>query len=125
MREYKSTPEERARAKAWYEENKERALANAAAYRADNKDKIRWREVAKRYGVSEYEYVCMLDDQDGHCALCPATERDGRGGPLCVDHDHATGKVRGLLCGACNHGLGKFQDDPARLRAAADYIEEA
>lgn len=45
--------------------------------------------------------------------------------PICVDHDHTTGKVRGLLCHGCNHGIGSLKDDPAMLRAAADYLEEA
>ena len=125
MREYKSTPAERARAKAWYEANKERALAQRKVYAEANKDQRRWKEVARKYDITEYEYLCMLDDQGGHCALCPSTVADRRGGPLHVDHDHVTGKVRGLLCGPCNHGIGKFQDDPARLRAAADYLEEA
>lgn len=51
------------------------------------------------------------------CALC------GTGEFLVVDHDHATGKRREALCAGCNSGLGFFQDDPALLRAAADYIE--
>ncbi|QOC59453.1 endonuclease VII [Microbacterium phage AnnaLie] len=52
------------------------------------------------------------------CAVCGATHKRFH-----VDHDHATGQVRGLLCGPCNQTLGLMQDDPARLRAAAAYLE--
>jgi len=60
--------------------------------------------------------------QSGLCAICqqpPAPESRG----LAVDHDHATGAVRALLCQPCNLGLGFFADNPVALRAAADYIE--
>ena len=58
----------------------------------------------------------MLRNQGGVCAICqtaPAAH---------VDHDHATGAVRALLCFNCNGGLGQFKDDPTALRAAADYV---
>jgi len=63
--------------------------------------------------------------QGGVCALCAAPFRGwGRGDRrLMVDHDHETGGVRGLLCGDCNTAIGRFGDDPVRLRAAAEYIE--
>ena len=59
----------------------------------------------------------MLEEQAGLCAICrraPAAH---------VDHDHLTGAVRALLCFNCNGGLGQFKDDPAVLRAAAEYVE--
>jgi hypothetical protein len=60
----------------------------------------------------------MLASQGGLCALCGQRMK-----VIQVDHCHRTGEVRGLLCSMCNTGLGKFGDDPARLRAAADYLE--
>lgn len=54
------------------------------------------------------------------CAICGATEEDGAA--LNVDHCHRTGRIRGVLCRACNHGLGSFADDPERLAAAARYL---
>lgn len=73
--------------------------------------------LSKRYGISAQEADLMLEAQGGLCAICgvaPARH---------VDHDHTTGAVRELLCFNCNGGLGQFKDDPAVLRAAADYVE--
>lgn len=72
----------------------------------------------RRYGITAEEADAMLVIQGGLCAICrtaPAAH---------VDHDHATGAVRALLCFGCNGGLGQFRDDPESLRAAADYVEE-
>lgn len=77
------------------------------------------------YGVSQQQYEAMLAEQGGLCAVCRTDEWGGRHGVPHVDHDHSTGAVRGLLCDNCNQGLGRFGDDPTRLRAAAEYLERS
>jgi hypothetical protein len=81
----------------------------------------------RAYGLEPGQYEEILREQCGLCAICRepehATRQDGTPRPLNVDHDHASGAIRGLLCGGCNKTLGNMRDDPARLRAAADYLE--
>jgi|SRR6185312_445267 len=77
----------------------------------------KWR-LENIYKISVSQYEAMLIAQDGHCLVCPRTEG------LHVDHDHKTGTVRGLLCGSHNRVLGLVNDDPAILRALADYLEK-
>jgi predicted nucleic acid-binding Zn ribbon protein len=73
------------------------------------------------YGITQPEFDARLVAQGGRCAICGSAEPGGKGG-FALDHDHATDRVRGLLCTNCNMGLGRFRDDPALLRAAADYL---
>jgi hypothetical protein len=85
----------------------------------------------QRYGISREEYDKMLDQQDGKCAICRKSEvstyqrgtTEGKLMALAVDHCHATGKVRGLLCSKCNRAIGLFEDDSELLRLAAEYID--
>jgi hypothetical protein len=76
-----------------------------------------------RYGLSIEEFDALLEQQDGTCAICPVVISDGSGRRLHVDHDHDTGKVRGLLCQKCNTALGAFGESPERLRKALAYLE--
>lgn len=81
-----------------------------------------------RYGIGAAEYDAMLADQGGCCAICGLPEtvlRNSVAMKLAVDHCHTTATVRGLLCGDCNNGLGRFKDDPELLRRAAAYLEGA
>ena len=72
------------------------------------------------YGVSRERYEQMVAEQNGVCAICggPPGERS-----LNVDHDHATGQVRSLLCTRCNIGIGGFRDDPTLILKALAYLE--
>jgi hypothetical protein len=71
----------------------------------------------RRYGIGADEFDALVVAQGGVCLIC------GRDNPEHVDHDHETGKVRGILCFTCNVGLGNYGDDVTRLRNAADYLE--
>lgn len=93
----------------------------------DPRKKEQQRRANAKYRAANLEKVrAMRDQQQGRCAICETTMRIG-GKPGMdqehVDHDHTTGEVRGLLCSRCNTSIGKFNDDPALLRRAADYIE--
>jgi len=83
----------------------------------------------KRYGVDQKSYHEMLAAQGNKCAICgtkdPATHRTKHTPEpaFCVDHCHKTGRVRGLLCGYCNTGIGKLRDNPDIMRRAAQYVE--
>jgi hypothetical protein len=63
------------------------------------------------------EYQRLIDKSGGRCAICENDEKD-----LVIDHDHKTGKVRGLLCRQCNSGLGMFGDSMDILKAAILYL---
>lgn len=77
----------------------------------------------RRYGITLADYDAMVEAQSGRCAICGAVEPGGNFTKWAVDHCHDSAKVRGLLCAACNMGIGQLGHDPVRLRAAADYIE--
>lgn len=86
----------------------------------------RLRKVKHKYGLSAEEYFALVERADGRCESCgepPATEGGGHQTELHVDHDHATGRVRGLLCHGCNLAIGNLRDDPVKARAAATYLE--
>ena len=82
-------------------------------------------KLKKKYGIDSKDYDAMLRKQDGLCAICKKPETSVRSGKfllLAVDHCHKTGRVRGLLCSACNRGLGLFYDNPFSLDTAAKYL---
>jgi len=126
----------RAKGRAWYQANRERALEQAARSRAKHRetsnarrrarhvyDPRKWRKNLKsNYGISPTEYDTLYDAQDGCCAICGEPERitrNGRQFRLGVDHCHTTGEVRALLCRVCNARLGVLEDEVFCAMAAA------
>jgi hypothetical protein len=77
----------------------------------------------KRYGLTKSTYDAMFVAQNGVCKICNCPEIRPNWS-LPVDHDHNTGKVRGLLCANCNAAIGLMKDSPDRLRSAAQYLDE-
>lgn len=71
-----------------------------------------------QYGLTIEQFEGLVAKHGGMCWICQQEPN-----PPCVDHCHATGRVRGILCRACNTAIGRMGDDPARLRAAAAYLE--
>lgn len=74
------------------------------------------------YGISESDYEKILAAQDGGCRICGSVELEKKKKVLSIDHDHKTGKVRGILCNKCNQGLGMFKDSSSLLTSAIDYL---
>ena len=136
---YVKTPE-RKEAAAKYEQTPERKITQAksnakylktpegketrANYEQTPEYKLAHRksEIKYRYGITLEEYNDLLTSQNGGCAICKTKTPGGNGDHFHIDHDHVTGKIRGLLCHACNIGQGYFKDDPSLLIASANYL---
>jgi len=76
-----------------------------------------------RFGLSKDEYEELLGQQNYQCAICDI-DIENCSRDFAVDHDHSTGKVRGLLCSSCNTGLGQFKDSIVNLQSAIRYLKE-
>lgn len=76
----------------------------------------------RNYGLSFKEYDSMLQKQNGVCAICLSPPPDHHKKRLNIDHCHTTGRVRGLLCDACNRALGLFKDSPDVMLKAISYL---
>lgn len=96
--------------------NQKHYLANKDEYRASN--------YKKRYGITLADYNRMFSGQDGKCAICGNEHVEGSA-KLAVDHNHMTGKVRGLLCRDCNQAIGHMHDSIELLEKAIIYLKGA
>jgi hypothetical protein len=118
----RNTEYEKARVKKWQQENSERLNAVNRKRRrergAEYKTKEREGHLRRKYGLRLRDVETLLIAQLGMCAIC----RRHEGRKLHVDHDHATNRVRGLLCGKCNKAIGLLDDEPRLVRSAETYL---
>lgn len=78
--------------------------------------------ILRSYGIKESGYIKMLDDQNNCCAICYSKFENSKFRH--IDHDHNTGKIRGILCNKCNSGIGCFRDNINYLYNAINYIRK-
>jgi hypothetical protein len=104
---------------------KECKYASNARYRNNYPEKYaestRFTQAKVRYGIDKATYERLMSEQGQKCAICRSSLKLDKN--THVDHDHSTGAVRGILCGDCNLGLGRFKDDPTILASAIDYLK--
>lgn len=93
---------------------------------------LRGRQLKYTYGISLQEYELLLQQQNYCCLICSTSSNTIRKTKItsnkqlhfAVDHNHLTGKIRGLLCNQCNRALGMFKDSPILLQKALDYLKK-
>lgn len=109
----------KAKSREWHEANKE--SVSARKRKNYSKEQQRNTKLQKLYGITLDDYNKMFADQAGCCATC-GTHNSVTTKPLCVDHCHTTGLVRGLLCTQCNVALGLAKDNITTLQNMIKYL---
>jgi hypothetical protein len=123
--QYAANPEKAAAAaRKWSREHPEKRNATKRRWRQNNPDKHKNAVLKRTYGISLEQYNQILAAQGEVCGICMSATVSNCGRRLSVDHNHETGKVRGLLCGRCNSMLGFIDEHPGTLERAAAWIKK-
>ncbi len=101
--------------------NKQKRIENHKQWRKNNPHKEREYYLKRKYGITPKEYNEMYDKQYGKCAICGVHQSELER-VFCVDHDHKTGEIRGLLCNDCNSVLGYCKDNQFILLKSIEYL---
>ncbi len=101
---------------SWKKNNPDKVRQIKRRYYKQTAAKQRELYIRSKYGLSSAQFNSMLDQQSGVCAICEDVP------PTAVDHDHDTGRVRGLLCANCNFGIGFLRDSARILNSAVEYL---
>jgi len=125
-----ATDEERKQAiylrrKAWREANPEKARASVTRFHEKNPTANADAHLRRKYGIGVVDMDVIIELQGGSCAICRGTDPRRKNGTWTVDHDHRTGKVRGIVCHPCNAAMGMVDDNTETLRRMIDYLERA
>lgn len=124
---HKTIEERREYARQWREKNRESMNSYHRQWRASNRHKVMTYMRKCAYGVTPLDIYTLRKMQNNRCAICGEEERRvlrGKVKDLCVDHDHETGQVRGLLCDSCNVMIGRAKESTDNLQKAIAYLEK-
>ena len=105
-----------------WKENKQRLRDWCVSNPTQVKTSAKKRKLKMKYGLTPERVQEMVVEQGGKCAACGSTEPGGRHNVWLIDHNHMTGKVRGLLCNGCNVALGMLKEDETRIFALIEYL---
>ena len=105
----------------WAINNRTRHIQTSCDWQHRNKDRVFANNIKRNFGISVKQYSELLKNQGGVCAICGSIPNAKK--RMAIDHDHKTGRIRGLLCHMCNLSLGGFRDDPEMLKAAIVYLD--
>lgn len=104
--------------RAYYQRNREEIMSKSTEYKRRNPGRVKAYLLKYKYKLTPEERASMMEEQRGCCEICGTFQ----GEKLEIDHNHATGKVRAMLCHHCNMGLGMFKDDMELLSLARSYL---
>lgn len=108
----------------WRATHAEEERISSRRYYANNRAKVRLKQLKYQYGITEEEFTGLLNSQNNKCAICQLTfDFNTKWTTPHVDHDHKTSSSRGLLCGSCNLGIGYLKDNTENLQSAIKYLE--
>ena len=128
-KEYREKNKEKLYAKRneWRLNNLERNKQNHAKWRAENVESVkihRRKSKLKKYNLTLDDFNLLMQQQNGCCAVCLVKAEDTKNKWLCVDHNHLTGEVRGLLCDFCNTAIGLLREDLGIMQRASEYLKK-
>jgi len=113
----------------WHKNNKASVRLRNSEWQKNNQDRVRHNTLMSAHGITLDDYKSMLIQQNNLCAICHGAEtkiskKTGRTKNFCVDHNHKTGRIRGLLCDDCNIAIGKMKENINSLKAAIEYLSK-
>lgn len=106
-------------------ENRERVAKHRAKYKKPSFGQLinkRKHALKSKYGLTPQEFEELMQKSNFKCCICGFSQTEFNRFFPCVDHSHQTNRIRGILCGNCNRGLGAFKDDIYRLQKAINYL---
>lgn len=104
----------------WHADNREVHIEQCKKWNKTHPDRVFDLHLQRQYGITKSQYDTLFVEQDGKCAICGQQSSE----KLQTDHNHITGEVRGLLCGTCNKVLGLVKDNQNTLHKMLEYLDK-